>query len=172
MKVILKEDFVNLGREGDIVEVKDGFARNYLLPQGFAVFSNKHNVEIFNQKRRSILKKQEAKKQVANELKSKLDLVRLEFFMKSNDSGKLFHSINSSNIADELFKLGFDIERKKIDIHRGTLKTFGTYDATIKLYEGISSIIKVEIKKEKKQEEEKKQDNKESLNKKLNKVDE
>ncbi len=79
MKVILKEDFINLGREGDTVEVRDGFARNYLLPKGFAVFSNKHNVEIFNQKRRSILKKQETKKQIANDLKSKLDLVKLEF---------------------------------------------------------------------------------------------
>ncbi|WP_187982702.1 50S ribosomal protein L9 [Borreliella bavariensis] len=167
MKVILKEDFINLGREGDTVEVKDGFARNYLLPKGFAVFSNKHNVEIFNQKRRSILKKQETKKQIANDLKSKLDLVKLEFFMKSNDSGKLFHSINSLNIAEELLKLGFDnIERKKIDIHHGTLKAFGTYDVTVKLYEGISAIIKVEIKKEKKQEDKK------PLNKKLNKVDE
>ncbi len=86
--------------------------------------------------------------------------------MKSNDSGKLFHSINSLNIADELLKLGFDIERKKIDIHHGTLKAFGTYDVTVKLYEGISSIIKVDIKKEEKQEDKK------PLNKKLNKVDE
>ncbi|WNY66498.1 50S ribosomal protein L9 [Borreliella lusitaniae] len=166
MKVILKEDFINLGKEGDTVEVRDGFARNYLLPKGFAVFSNKHNVEIFNQKRRSILKKQETKKQIARDLKSKLDLVKLEFFMKSNDSGKLFHSVNSLNIADELLKLGFDVERKKIDIHHGTLKAFGIYDVTIKLYEGISSIIKVEIKKEEKQEDKK------PLNKKLNKVDE
>ncbi|AHH08074.1 50S ribosomal protein L9 [Borrelia anserina] len=150
MRVILKEDFIKLGKEGDIVDVKDGFARNYLLPKGFAVFSNKHNIDIFNQKKRSILKRQETKKRMALELKEKLDKVSLEFIMQSNDSGKLFHSINSLNISDELLKLGFEIERRRIDIHRGTLKTFGVYDVTIKLYEGISALIKVEIKREEK----------------------
>lgn len=75
MKVILKEDFTNLGREGDTVEVKDGFARNYLLPKGFAVFSNKHNVEIFNQKKRSILKKQETKNKLPTILNLSLILL-------------------------------------------------------------------------------------------------
>nr|ABP88169.1 hypothetical protein [Borrelia lonestari] len=56
MRVILKEDLINIGKEGDIVDVKDGFARNYLLPKGFAVFSNKHNIDIFNQKRGQYLK--------------------------------------------------------------------------------------------------------------------
>ncbi|AHH03069.1 LSU ribosomal protein L9P [Borrelia nietonii YOR] len=150
MRVILKEDFINLGKEGDTVEVKDGFARNYLLPKGFAVFSNKHNIDIFNQKRRAILKRQETRKKIALELKAKLDKVNLEFVMQSNDGGKLFHSINSLNISDELLKLGFEIERRKIDIHYGTLKTFGIYDVTIKLYEGINAVIKVEIKREEK----------------------
>ncbi|BDU63204.1 50S ribosomal protein L9 [Candidatus Borrelia fainii] len=150
MRVILKEDFINLGKEGDIVDVKDGFARNYLLPKGFAVFSDKHNIDIFNQKRRSILKRQETRKKAALELKEKLDKINLEFVMQSNDSGKLFHSINNLNIADELLKLGFEIERRRIDIHHGTLKTFGIYDVTIKLYEGINSVIKVEIKREEK----------------------
>ncbi|AWG42508.1 50S ribosomal protein L9 [Candidatus Borreliella tachyglossi] len=152
MKVILKEDFINLGKEGDTVNVKDGFARNYLLPKGYAVFSNKHNIDIFNQKRRSILKRQETKKKIALELKERLDLVKLEFVMQSSDSGKLFHSINSLNVSEELLKLGFKIERRKIDIHHGTLKTFGVYDVIIKLYEGINSIIKVEIKKEEKKD--------------------
>ncbi|ASQ28940.1 50S ribosomal protein L9 [Borrelia miyamotoi] len=150
MKVILKEDFINLGKEGDVVDVKDGFARNYLLQKGFAVFSSKHNVDIFNQKKRSILKRQEVRKKMALELKKKLDEVKLEFVMQSNDSDKLFHSINSLNIYDELLKLGFEIERKKIDINHGTLKSFGIYDVTIKLYEGINSVIKVEIKREEK----------------------
>ncbi len=79
MKVILKEDFINLGREGDTVEVKDGFARNYLLPKGFAVFSNKHNVEIFNQKRRSILKKQETKNKLPTILNLSLILLDWNF---------------------------------------------------------------------------------------------
>ena len=148
MKVILKEDFINLGKEGDAVDVKDGFARNYLLPKGFAVFSNKHNIDIFNQKKRAILRRQETKKRAALELKEKLDAVKLEFVMQSSEGGKLFHSINSSNIVDELLKLGFEIERRKIDIHHGMLKTFGLYEVNIKLYEGISSTIKVEIKKE------------------------
>ncbi|AYE36009.1 50S ribosomal protein L9 [Borrelia turcica IST7] len=148
MKVILKEDFINLGKEGDTVDVKDGFARNYLLPKGFAVFSNKHNIDIFNQKKRSILKRQDTKRRVALELKEKLDSVKLEFVMQSSEGGKLFHSINSSNISDELLKLGFEIERRKIDVHHGMLKTFGVYDVTIKLYEGINATIKVEIKKE------------------------
>ncbi|ETZ18164.1 LSU ribosomal protein L9P [Borrelia duttonii CR2A] len=150
MKVILREDFINLGKEGDIVDVKDGFARNYLLPKGFAVFSNKHNIDIFSQKKRAILKRQESRRKMAVELKEKLDKVNLEFIMQSNDSGKLFHSINSSNIADELLKLGFEIERRKIDMHHGALKAFGTYNVTIKLYEGISSVITVEIKREEK----------------------
>lgn len=113
MRVILKEDFVNLGKEGDIVDVRDGFARNYLLPKGFAVFLDKHNVDIFSQKKRAILKRQETRKRMALELKEKLDKVNLEFVMQSNDTGKLFHSISSLNIADELLKLGFEIERKK-----------------------------------------------------------
>ncbi|UER67321.1 50S ribosomal protein L9 [Borrelia sp. BU AG58] len=148
MKVILKGDFVNLGKEGDTVDVKDGFARNYLLPKGFAVFSNKHNVDIFRQKKRAILKRQETKRKMALELKDKLDAVSLEFVMQSSEGGKLFHSINSSNISDELLKLGFEVERRKIEIHHGMLKTFGVYEVTVKLYEGINSIIKVEIKKE------------------------
>ncbi|QMU98922.1 50S ribosomal protein L9 [Borrelia sp. A-FGy1] len=148
MKVILKEDFINLGKEGDTVDVKDGFARNYLLPKGFAVFANSHNIDIFRQKKRSILKRQDKKRRLALELKEKLDVVKLEFVMQSSGGEKLFHSINSSNISDELLKLGFEIERRKIDVHHGMLKTFGVYDITIKLYEGIHSVIKVEIKKE------------------------
>ncbi|BCR21555.1 50S ribosomal protein L9 [Borrelia sp. HM] len=152
MRVILKEDLINIGKEGDIVDVKDGFARNYLLPKGFAVFSNKHNIDIFNQKKRAILKRQEIRQKMALELKGKLDGIKLEFVMQSNDSDKLFHSINSLNISEELLKLGFEIERRKIDIHHGTLKSFGIYDVTIKLYEGISTIIKVEVKREDKKD--------------------
>ena len=148
MRVILKEDLINIGKEGDIVDVKDGFARNYLLPKGFAVFSNKHNIDIFNQKKRAILKRQEIRQKMAIELKEKLNGIKLEFVMQSNDSDKLFHSINSLNISDELLKLGFEIERRKIDIHHGILKSFGIYDVTIKLYEGINALIKVEIKRE------------------------
>nr|ABP88168.1 hypothetical protein [Borrelia lonestari] len=85
---------------------------------------------------------------MALKLKEKLDGIKLEFVMQSNDTDKLFHSINSLNISDELLKLGFEIERRKIDIHHGTLKSFGIYDVTIKLYDGINSVIKVEIKRE------------------------
>lgn len=145
MKIILNQDVINLGEEGDVVVVKDGYARNYLLPTGAAVIYNKANANIFKRKADMIEKRKIEKRAEAASLKEKLDAVSLELVVPAGESGKLFGSVTSQMVQEALSKLGFEIEKKKIEVATHAIKMTGAYTITVHLYENESSQIKLSV---------------------------
>ena len=145
MKIILNQDVPNLGEEGDVCVVKDGYARNYLLPTGAAVLYNNENLSIFKSRAAAIEKRKVAKREASASLKEKLDAVTLKLVVSASDSGRLFGSVTSLMIQEELAKLGFAIERKRIEVASHTIKQVGMYSARVHLYENESSVIKLDV---------------------------
>ncbi|MBR4427655.1 MAG: 50S ribosomal protein L9 [Spirochaetales bacterium] len=145
MKIILNQDVPNLGEEGDVCVVKDGYARNYLLPTGAAVLYNNENLSIFKSRAAAIEKRKVAKREASASLKERLDNVTLKLVVSASESGRLFGSVTSLMIQEELAKLGFDIERKRIEVASHTIKQVGMYSARIHLYENESSVIKLDV---------------------------
>jgi large subunit ribosomal protein L9 len=158
MKIILNQDVHNLGEEGDIVVVKDGYARNYLLPKGYAVLSNKANQALFASRAAAIEKRKEEKRKAAASLKDRLDEMSLTLAVSAGESGKLFGSVTNAMIQEALAKEGIEVERKRIEVATHAIKMVGTYSVKVRLYEGESAQVKIEVVSEnaiKKQEAEK-----------------
>lgn len=148
MKIILNQDVVHLGEEGDVVVVKDGYARNYLLPTGTAVIYNKANAAIFASRADAIEKRKIEKRAAAASLKEKLDNTVLTIVVSAGESGKLFGSVTSQMVQEELKKLGYDIERKKLEVATHAIKMTGNYTVVVHLYENESSHVKLVVKSE------------------------
>ena len=148
MKIILNQDVVHLGEEGDVVVVKDGYARNYLLPTGAAVIYNKSNAAMFAQRAEAIEQRKIAKRAESASLKEKLDNVVLTIVVPAGDSGKLFGSVTSAMVQAELAKIGFEIERKKLDVPTHSIKMTGNYTVVAHLYENDNSHIKLVVMSE------------------------
>ena len=147
MKVILNQDVHNLGEEGDVCDVKRGYARNYLIPKQLAFPHVKQYVAMFENRKEAITKRKEEKRLEANSLKEKVESLKLVVAMPAGDTGKLFGSVSNLTIAEELNKAGFSIERKKIELAHHALKMIGTHTAKIKLYAGEYAALKFEIVK-------------------------
>ena len=145
MKIILNQDVPNLGEEGDVCVVKDGYARNYLLPTGAAVLYNNENLSVFKSRAAAIEKRKIAKREASASLKEQLDAVTLKFVVSASETGRLFGSVTSLMIQEELAKLGYNIERKRIEVATHTIKQVGMYSARIHLYENASSVIKLDV---------------------------
>lgn len=148
MKIILNQDVIHLGEEGDVVVVKDGYARNYLLPTGAAVIYNKSNAAMFAQRAEAIEQRKIAKRAESASLKEKLDNVVLTIVVPAGDSGKLFGSVTSAMVQAELAKIGFEIERKKLDVPTHSIKMTGNYTVVAHLYENDNSHIKLVVMSE------------------------
>jgi large subunit ribosomal protein L9 len=125
--------------------VKDGYARNYLLPTGAAVLYNNENLSIFKSRAAAIEKRKVAKREASASLKERLDNITLKLVVSASESGRLFGSVTSLMIQEELAKQGFDIERKRIEVASHTIKQVGMYSARIHLYENESSVIKLDV---------------------------
>ena len=145
MKIILNQDVVHVGEEGDIVTVKDGYARNYLLPTGAAVIYNKANAAVFKQKAEQIEKRKVEKREASASLKERLDKVTLTITVPAGESGKLFGSVTSLMVQEALKKEGFDIEKKKLDVPTHAIKMTGTYSIVAHLYENDKSVITLNV---------------------------
>lgn len=154
MKVILNTDVANLGEEGEVKEVKRGYARNYLIPKGFVLPFNKQTSAVLESRKAAIEKRKTEKKNMAKDLKEKLEAVEINLKMPAGDTGKLFGSVTNATVAEELEKLGFTIERKKIDLPEHNLKMSGNYQVKVKLYGNETAQIKISINMEKKETEE------------------
>ncbi len=148
MKIILNQDVINLGEEGDVVVVKDGYARNYLLPQGYAVAYNKTNLAIVNSRAKAIEERKAQKRKDSQSLKEKLDELTLNLIVSAGDSGKLFGSVTSLMVQEALAKEGIEIERKKIEISSHMIKMVGEYTVRIHLYEKDFATIKIVVESE------------------------
>ena len=144
MKVILLKDVKGTGKAGDIIEAKDGFAQNFLIKRGLAKSADAQALnENKQQKAAAEFHKQETLK-ANKELKEKLDGQQITVQVKSGANGKFFGSVTNKEVADKLFELGFDIDKKKITIPNG-IKTAGVYPATIKISPEQTAKITVNI---------------------------
>lgn len=144
MKVILKEDVKALGSIGDIVNVKDGYARNYLIPKGLAVRADEKNLKQFMHQKRLIELKLNKIKIQAENLKEKVEQVELNIKQRLGKSGKLFGSVTSLVIEKELEKLGLHIDRKKI-LLKEPIKTLGNFEIDVKLHPEVIAKLKVNV---------------------------
>lgn len=149
MKVILNQDVYNLGEEGDVCEVAKGYARNYLIPQGYAVLYNKQSVALFESRKAAIEKRKEEKRKESLSLKEKIQEQEIVLEVPSGDNGKLFGSVTNANVAEALKALGITVERKKIELPEHNIKALGTYTAKVKLYGDEFAELKVIIKSDK-----------------------
>jgi large subunit ribosomal protein L9 len=143
MKVILNQDVTDLGEEGDIKDVADGFARNYLLPRKLAVPHTKEFLAALGHRRAAIEKRKEEKRLEAASLKERLEAQEIRFAVPAGENGKLFGSVNNSNVAVELEKKGFAIEKKRIEIPEHTIRSVGTYKVRIRLYDKEEATVKL-----------------------------
>ena len=148
MKIILNQDVVNLGEEGDVVVVKDGYARNYLLPTGAAVLYNKTNAAIFASRAAQIEKRKAEKRAQSASMKEKLDATVLNLIVPAGESGKLFGSVTSTMVQEALSKLGLEVERKRIEVATHAIKMVGTYSVIVHLYENEFSTVKLVVESE------------------------
>ncbi len=148
MKVILYKDIEGLGEEGDIKEVANGYARNYLLPKKLALPYNKENLKRLESMKEKIEKRKEEKRREALSLKERLETEEVTFTMPASEGGKLFGSVNNSLIAQELAKRGYEIDKKRIEVPDQHLRMVGNYSVKIKLYDNEYAMIKVSINPE------------------------
>ena len=146
MKVILNVDVNHLGEEGDVKNVANGYARNYLLPRNLAVPYNDATVMIFEARKAEIEARNEQKRKDSASLKEKLEALTLELAMPAAANGKLFGAVTSHVVAEALAKQGFQIERKRIEIAGSTIKQVGSYHFNVKLYESQVAEVKLNVK--------------------------
>lgn len=144
MEIILKEDVVNLGYKNDIVMVKSGYGRNYLIPTGKAVIASPSAKKMLAEDLKQRAHKLEKIRKDAEELAAKLEAVSLTIGTKVSSTGTIFGSVGNIQIADELTKLGFEIERKTIVV-KDVVKEIGSYKAIVKLHKDVSVEIPFEV---------------------------
>ena len=149
MKVILQQDVKGKGKKGQLLDVSDGYARNFLLPRKLAVEANADNMNAFRQQEEALKRKIALEKQEANALSDKLKGIQVKITAKAGNGGKLFGSVTTKEICESL-KKQFDVE---IDKHKLTMeepiKNFGTYEIKVKLYPEIYGTIHVVVTEEK-----------------------
>ena len=144
MEVIFIKDLKNQGKKGQIKNVKDGYAQNFLIKNGYAVRKTKENVSKLNHELAKKEKEAEENKKQAKELKTKLDKLTIEFKVKTGEGDKVFGSISVKQIKDELNKQGYSIDKNQIDT-QGTISSLGFHDVLINLYPEIVAKIKVHV---------------------------
>jgi large subunit ribosomal protein L9 len=143
MKIILKENMKNLGHQGDVVEVKNGYANNYLFPRGLAIMATASNLKMHEENNRQGALKREKMKPDALSLAEQLKEMSITIGTKAGANGKIFGSITPLQVAQSLKLKGFDIDRRKIEIN--DVKMLGTYEAILNLHRDVTINIAVEV---------------------------
>lgn len=141
MKLILKEAVHNLGESGDIVDVKNGYGRNFLIPQGKAVFATPGAVEAAERAQKQLEERLALNEKQAQSIADKLDSINLTFSVKTNEEGKIFGTITTTQIAETLAEKGIELDRRKIEID-GDVKSLGEYKAVVSLTSDIKGHVK------------------------------
>ncbi len=137
MEIILKQDIPSLGYKNDVVSVKDGYGRNYLIPQGLAILATDSAKKVMAENLKQRAHKLEKIKNEAIELKEKLVDVKITIGAKTSSTGKIFGSVNNIQVSEALQKEGYNIERKNILVKGDTIKEVGEYTAKIKLHKEV-----------------------------------
>lgn len=144
MEVILKDDVKGLGYKNDIVTVKPGFGRNYLIPQGFAVIADKTNKKIVAENIRQAAHKADKIKNDAQELANSIGDITIEIPAKVGETGKIFGSVTTNQLSEALKAKGFDVDRKRISFDQD-VKTAGEYTASINLHKEVKHTVKFNV---------------------------
>ena len=142
MEVILRQAVEKLGHTGDVVSVSNGYGRNYLLPRGVAYLATEGNKRKIEQERQRLESAEEARRGSARELAEKLEQVSLTFSARVGDEGKLFGSVGSGDIAQQLEQQGFHIEKRQIDLHE-PIKALGVYRVPVRLHADVKPEVRV-----------------------------
>lgn len=144
MRIILTTDVESVGKMGEIKEVKDGLARNHLIPKKLAIIATPGNMKVWEQKSNIISKREEGLKAEAQGFASKLDGTSVTIAAKVGEENKLFGSVTSQNISEALKEAGFEVSRKDIKLE-SPIKALGTYDVSVKLYQDVEANINVTV---------------------------
>jgi large subunit ribosomal protein L9 len=144
VKLILREDVPSLGDAGDVVSVKPGFARNYLLPQGKAIHATDANVSELEHHKRVVTERVTRERRVFEAQRDRLQAQRLEFTAQAGEEGKLFGSVTASQIAEELAAKGIEIDRRKIQLEE-PIREVGEHTVLIRLHREIVANVKVKV---------------------------
>lgn len=147
MKVLLLKDVKSIGKKGEIIEVNDGYARNFLIKKGFAQQATAGVINETNQKNAALAKQKQKEYEDAVAMAKELDGKTISVVIKFGDNGKSFGAVTTKEIGNELAKLGYDIDKKKINL-KDSIKTAGLFDVEIKVYVGVSATVRVEVKPE------------------------
>ena len=145
MEIILLEKVDRLGKLGDVVNVKNGFARNFLLPFGKAKIANEANVKELEERRAELEAKEAETLSVAEALKVKLDVMAISITSKSGSEGKLFGSVGNADIAEAIVAAGVDIEKKVVRLPTGPIRSAGEYEIDLHLHSDVNAQIKLTI---------------------------
>lgn len=147
MEVILKEDVAKLGSRGDVVKVAEGYGRNFLLPKKLAIEATKGNKAVIEQMKAASVRRSAKEKAQAEELAKQFDGLSVSFQRRSGEHDQLFGSVTAGDIADALGKKGFNLDRRKVQLHE-PLKTLGEFTVPVKLHKDVTTHLKVTIEKE------------------------
>ena len=145
MEVILKQDLDNVGYADEVVKVKDGYARNYLIPRGYAVVATEANRSMLAETVKQRSHKAQKIKGDAEAVAKQLEALTLKIGMKAGDSGKIYGSVTPLQVADALSKLGVNVDRKRIKLDEQHIKELGTYTATVNLHKDIKVKVNFEV---------------------------
>ena len=146
MEIILKKDLKGLGYKNDIVKVKNGYGRNFLIPQGVAVLATDSNKKMQAEEIKQSSFKEQKLRNEATATAGKLADVTVKVGAKAGESGKIFGSVTNIQLAEALKKAGYDLERKNIEMNEDAIKTLGTYSAKVRLFKEISATINFKLR--------------------------
>ena len=144
MELILTQDIPKLGDAGDVVRVKNGYGRNYLLPRGMAMLATQGRVKDLEHKKRVIEEKQRKEVGSLEEVARRLAGIELEFQVQAGEAGKLFGSVTTAEIVDQVREKGIEIDRRKIQLSE-PIKQLGEYEVRVRLHREVSAEIKVKV---------------------------
>jgi large subunit ribosomal protein L9 len=147
MKIILREDREKLGKAGDVKDVKDGYARNFLLPRNLAYEATESSVKMLEEEKKQSTRRTDKEKKSSEAVATQLEKISITIKMKVGEDDKLFGSVTSQMIAEELKVKGVDLDKRQIEIE-DSLKSLGIFDVPVKLSGGVISSVKVWIVRE------------------------
>ena len=147
MKIIIREDYEPLGKVGDIVTVKDGFARNYLIPKQIAVLATPKNMKILEEEQKMMVRRRDKDRRRAEALSKELEKVSLTAAVAVGEEDRVFGSVTSQTIAELLKEKGYDIDKRKVQLDE-PIKALGIYTVTVKLHTDVEAKIRLWVVKE------------------------
>ncbi len=146
MQIILRTDVDNLGRLGEVVKVKPGYGRNYLIPKGMAMSATKANMNIFESEKRKLEAKVQQVRQAAQSLADRLNETHVVIPVRVGENEKLYGSVTTTHIGDALTEMGLEIDRRKIVLDN-PIRSLGDFEVEVKLHHDVKSLVKVSVVK-------------------------